>query len=301
VFDQIVRSSPDYAPAHLGLANALALRFESTRADGPDRSALATAVHHADEACRLDPSSGEAWAALGLVSHQARDPKRAVAAARRATALEPDNWRHYLRLAYVSWGEERLRAAHRARQLLPGLALAHWLAATVHIARQALSEAEQELIAGAKAQDRQDQGGRFTAVGLHMTLGLIRLAAADAASAIDQFNRELASAGSAHIYAREACANASCAIGALRLRAGARADAVAAFPRALEWVPGHVVAMAARIAIAGDNGALTKMMLDARMGELNESGATIEAALAMAILRRSVAVMPRLHASSTTR
>ena len=76
------------------------------------RSALTTAVHHADEACRLDPSSGEAWAALGLVSHQARDPERAVAAARRATALEPDNWRHHLRLAYVSWSEERLRTAH---------------------------------------------------------------------------------------------------------------------------------------------------------------------------------------------
>jgi DNA-binding winged helix-turn-helix (wHTH) protein len=271
VFEEIIRSAPDYAPAHLGIANALALRFESTRADRPDRSALATAVHHAAEACRLDPSSGEAWAALGFISHQARDAERAVAAARRATALEGDNW-----------GEERLRAAHRALQLLPGLALAHWLAATVHIARQAFSEAEQELIAGAKAQDRQDQGGRFTAVGLHMTLGLIRLAAADAASAIDQFNRELASAGSAHIYAREACANASCAIGALQLRGGARADAVAAFDRALELVPGHVVAMAARIAIAGDNGALTKMMFDARTGELNESGATIDAALATA-------------------
>jgi DNA-binding winged helix-turn-helix (wHTH) protein len=282
VFEEIIRSSPDYAPAHLGLANALALRFESTRADRPDRSALVTAVHHAAEACRLDPSSGEAWAALGFISHQARDAERAVAAARRATALEGDNWRHHLRLAYVSWGEERLRAAHRALKLLPGVALAHWLAATVHIARQAFAEAEQELIAGAEAQDRQDQGGRFTAVGLHFTLGLVRLAAADAASAIDQFNRELASAGSAHIYAREACANASCAVGALQLRGGATADAVAAFDRALELVPGHVVAMAARIAIAGDADALTKTMLDTRMAELDESGATIEAALAKA-------------------
>jgi DNA-binding winged helix-turn-helix (wHTH) protein len=282
VFEAIIESSPDYAPAHLGLANALALRFESTRADRADRSALVMAVHHADEACRLDPSSGEAWAALGFVSHQARDPERAVAAARRATALEGDNWRHHLRLGYVSWGEERLRAAHRALKLLPGLALAHWLAATVHVARQAFGEAEQELIAGAEAQDRQDQGGRFAAVGLHMTLGLVRLAAADAASAIDQFNRELAWAGSAHIYAREVCANTSCAIGALRLRGGARADAVAAFDRALDLVPGHVVAMAARLAIAGDNGPLTKTMLEARTDELNDSGATVEAALATA-------------------
>jgi DNA-binding winged helix-turn-helix (wHTH) protein len=282
VFEEIIQFSPDYAPAHLGLANALALRFESTRTDRPDRSALATAVHHASEACRLDPSSGEAWAALGFISHQARDTERAVAAARRATALEGDNWRHHLRLAYVSWGEERLRAAHRALKLLPGLALAHWLAATVHIARQAFAEAEQELIAGAEAQDRQDQGGRFTAVGLHMTLGLVRLAASDAASALDRFNRELASARSAHIYAREACANTSCAVGALRLRDGSTAEAVAAFDRALEFVPGHVVAMAARIAIAGDDGALTKMVLEARTTELRESGGSIEAALATA-------------------
>jgi hypothetical protein len=115
-----------------------------------------------------------------------------------------------------------------------------------------------------------------------MTLGLVRLAAADTASAIDRFDCELASAGSAHIYAREACANASCAVGALRLRGGAITDAVAAFDRALELVPGHVVAMAARIAIAGDDGALTKMLLDARTAELDESGATIEAALATA-------------------
>jgi hypothetical protein len=40
--------------------------------------------------------------------------------------------------------------------------------------------------------------------------------------------------------------------------------------------------MAARIAIAGDAGALTKTMLDARTAELDESGATIEAALAKA-------------------
>ena len=282
VFEEIVRSTPDYPPAHLGLANGLALRFESTRADRPDRSALARAVHHANEACRLDPSSGEGWAALGFVSHLARDAERAVAAARRSTALEPDNWRHHLRLAYVSWGEERLRAARRALTLLPGLALAHWLAATVHIARQAVADAEFELIAGTEAQDRQGQGGRFTAVGLHLALGLVRLAAGDARSASDEFNRELGSAGSPHIYAREACANTSCALGALQLRGGAMGDAVAAFDRALELVPGHVVAMAARIAIAGDEGALTKMKLDARMGELSEAGATIEAALATA-------------------
>ena len=43
--------------------------------------------------------------------------------ARRRAApslLEPDNWRHHFRLAFVSWGEERLRAAHRTLALAPG-------------------------------------------------------------------------------------------------------------------------------------------------------------------------------------
>ena len=41
--------------------------------------------------------------------------------------LEPDNWRHHFRLSFVSWGEERLRAAHRTLALLPDFPLAHWL------------------------------------------------------------------------------------------------------------------------------------------------------------------------------
>ena len=48
----------------------------------------------------------------------------ALAAMRRAVSLEPDNWRHYFRLSYVSWGEERLRAARRTLALLPGFPLA---------------------------------------------------------------------------------------------------------------------------------------------------------------------------------
>ena len=78
----------------------------------------------------------------------------AVAALSRAVSLEPDNWRHHLRLAAVSWGEARLRAARRTLALLPGCPLAHWLAATVHVARQALDEAERELVAGMRGLAR---------------------------------------------------------------------------------------------------------------------------------------------------
>ena len=73
-------------------------------------------------------------------------------------SLEPDNWRHHFRLSLVSWGEARLRAARRTLALLPGLPLAHWLAATVHVARQNLDEAERELRAGIESMQATPRG-----------------------------------------------------------------------------------------------------------------------------------------------
>ena len=132
--------------------------------------------------------------------------------------LEPDNWRHHFRLSYVSWGEERLRAAHRTIALLPGFPLAHWLAATVHVARQALSEAERELVAGLAGHAEGAAGSRFNAVALHWMLGLIHLARGDEARALDEFERELSFEAAGHLYARECAANTWYAVGALELR-----------------------------------------------------------------------------------
>ena len=196
VFEGILEVMPDYGPAHVGLANALALRFESTRSgETPDREALAGALHHAREACRLDSSSGEAWATLGVVLSQARLTTEGIAAARRSISIESENWRHHLRLAYVGWGEERLRAARRVLKLFPGFAYGHWLAATVHVARGAFEDAEQELDAGTAAQDGQQTGSRFGTSGLHFLLGLVRLARGDDRAALIEFERELSSEG----------------------------------------------------------------------------------------------------------
>ena len=121
VFEDALRSAPEYASAHVGLANACVMQFEMTRADpAPDVAALALAAHHAREACRLDPQSGEAWATLGFVLDRTGDRLDARAAATRAVTLEPDNWRHHFRLSYVSWGEERLRAAHQTLDAAAG-------------------------------------------------------------------------------------------------------------------------------------------------------------------------------------
>ena len=153
--------------------------------------------------------------------------------------MEPDNWRHQFRLAYSSWGEERLRASRRTLAMLPGFPLAHFLAATVHVARNLLDEAERELRAGIVGQDAQGPHARFTAVALHWLLGLVLLAKGDEEGAVVEFERELAAESSGHLYSRECCANTCYALGSLRLRQGRGMEAQQAFTQALERVPNH--------------------------------------------------------------
>jgi DNA-binding winged helix-turn-helix (wHTH) protein/Flp pilus assembly protein TadD len=256
VFERVLAVAPAQASAHVGLANACALQFEMTRADRlPDTAVLAQAAMHAREACQLDPEYGEAWATLGFVLERTGRRGDALAALRRAVTLEPDNWRHQVRLSYASWGEERLRAASRALTLLAGFPMAHWLAATVHVARQAIADAERELSAGVRAQQwPTDAHGRFSAVALHWLLGLIHLHRGDDEKALVEFERELADESAGQLYARECCANTWYAMGALRLRHGRLADADAAFRQALERIPHHPLAHAARAEIARREG-----------------------------------------------
>ncbi|HVG54545.1 MAG TPA: winged helix-turn-helix domain-containing protein [Vicinamibacterales bacterium] len=239
-FEQVLEAFPDHATAHIGLANAYAMRYEMTRADAQrDVTSLEKAAEHAREACRLDPNLAEAWATLGFVHHCASDPVAALAALRRAITTEPDNWRHHFRLAYAGWGEERLRAARKTLSMLPGFPLAHWLAATVHVARNVLDEAERELRTGLVGQDSQAPHARFNAVALHWLLGLVLLAKGDENGALAEFDRELAAEGSGQLYARECCANTWYAIGALRMRQKRAVEAQQAFAQVLERVPNH--------------------------------------------------------------
>lgn len=244
VFEGVLERASDHAAAHIGLANACVMQFEMTRADErPDVSALEAATRHSREACRLSPDYGEAWATLGFVLDRTGRRVDALAATRRAVTLEPDNWRHHFRLAYVGWGEERLRAAHRTLALLPGFALAHWLIATVHVARYALDEAERELVMGIASQSGAPAAqSRFSAVALHWLRGLIHLARDDRQSALEDFERELASEDDGHLYGRECCANTWYAIGALRLRQGDREAAASAFREAIRRISKHPLA-----------------------------------------------------------
>lgn len=244
VFERVLDAAPQQASAHVGLANACAMQFEMTRAEAqPDIASLQCAAQHALEACRLDPQDGEAWATLGFVLDRTGRHDDALAAARRSVTLEPDNWRHHLRLSYGSWGEERLRAARRTLTLLPGFPLAHWLAATVHIARQALPDAERELRAGIATQDGQQHATqRFSGIALHWLLGLLLLARDDEEGALAEFNRELSYEQSGHLYARECCANTWYAVGALHLGRGRPSEAHHAFNEAIRRLPAHPMA-----------------------------------------------------------
>ena len=246
VFAHVVTLTPDAAPAHVGLANACVLQFEMTRADDtPDLEALKLAAHHAYEACRLDTEHAESWSILSFVLDRAGTPTDAIAAARRAIALEPDNWRHQFRLASIAWGEERLRAARRTLALLPGFALGHWLAASVLVARRMFDQALRDLDAGITGSGHDTQA-RFSGVALHWLRGLIHLANGDASRAMADFEQELANEARGHLYARECCANTWYAIGALHLRGGRHAEARDAFDRALQRLPKHPLARLGR-------------------------------------------------------
>jgi tetratricopeptide (TPR) repeat protein len=236
---------------------------------------------HARDACRLQPEWAEAWATFGLVLHRAGQADHGIAAARRAVDLEPDNWRHHLRLAFVGWGEARLRAAQRTLQLMPGLALAHFLAASVHVARQAFDAADRELRAGTAAQDDQADGAMFSGVGLHWLSGLLHLAQGDPFAAAHHFERELASEGSGHLYTRECCAAAWYAKGAAAFHRGDRDAARLAFEEVLQRVPRHPLALAARVIDPPQDS------FEERLQIAQERGASVDVAIARAVRQHS--------------
>jgi tetratricopeptide (TPR) repeat protein len=252
-FEGLVRQHPGEAKHHIGMANACAMQFESTRTDpAPDAEALRLAERHARHACGLDPELAEAWATLGFVLERTGRRADALAALERAVTLEPDNWRHQVRLALGSWGETRLRAARAALKRCPQLPLAHWLAATVFVARHALDQAERDVDLGlAVAAVESPEAAPYPTVALHWLKGLLRNAAGDVDEAMASFDQELAMEARGHLYAREIAANAWYAKGACYLAAGERDAAGTAFAEAVARVPGHPMALAGLAIVNG--------------------------------------------------
>lgn len=253
-FEQLLLHHAREARVHVGMATACALAFEATRADAaPDVEALRLAETHAHEACALKADYGEAFATLGFVLGRVGKSADAHAALDRAVTLEPYNWYHLLRLANGTWGDERLRAAHRVLELLPGSPMAHLLSATVFIARDALAPAEREVDAGLTAMAAgSDSLEPFITPALHWLKGLFHLTRDQYDDALAAFARELALEPLAHLYARECSANTWYAIGACHRRRGDRSAAQAAFREAIARVPRHPLAHAG-LALLGES------------------------------------------------
>lgn len=248
-FERAVATDPRYALAYTGLATAEFASYESTRADNePARAQLDRAIAHARRAIEIDDGLAEAHGTLALILVSAWDTAGAIAAARRAVAIEPANWRHLFRLGHATWGEERLRAGAATLQLYPDFAFAFFQSAMVHVARGHLAEAERVLRHGAAVQDRQiGRGERYPALGLHWLLGLVRLAQDDLDEASTEFDREEELAQPHRLYGREYAMHAHLGRGQMHLRGGRAEEAGESFRRALARYPNH---LPARIGLA---------------------------------------------------
>jgi DNA-binding winged helix-turn-helix (wHTH) protein len=273
-FERAVALAPQDALARAGLANARFMQFEMTRGENqPAYALLQQALADARAACGLDPSLGEAWATLSFVLVSTGESAEAAAAARRAIALQPGNWRHEFRLAHATWGEERLRAVDRTLGLFADFAFAHFVGAMVHIARRSFQAADALLRRGVAIQDRQaGRPATFPATGLHWLAGLVCLAQAQTPKpvpgqasehaqsqaqgraqehaqplanqqaqekALAHFEQECRGEHGGVLYAIEFAVNAWDAIGWVRLERGDHEGALAAFREALARMPSH--------------------------------------------------------------
>lgn len=256
-FERAIALDPRYALAHVGLGNARFWQYEMSRfRNQPDAALLARAIDHVRAAIELERDLAEAHATLAFLLVSAGRANDALAAGRRAVALEPGYWANQFRLAHAAWGSERLRALSRAMDLYPDFPFAHFEVAMVHIARGALDTAASVLREATIVQDRQaNLRQRYPARGLHWLLGLVRLAQGDTVEARSEFDREIAG-GASQLYALEFTTNAFTGAGLIHLRAGEGPEAVAMFRRALELFPDHartLVGLGAALRASGDD------------------------------------------------
>jgi DNA-binding winged helix-turn-helix (wHTH) protein/Tfp pilus assembly protein PilF len=287
-FERAIELDPQYANAHVGLANARFWQYEMSRArNDPDAALLARAIDHVRRAIELERELAEAHATLAFLLMSAGRATEALASARRAVQLEPGYWGNQFRLGHAAWGEERLTALARAVELYPDFPFVHFESAMVHIARSALDRAESVLREGTIVQDRQaDRRQRYPAKGLHWLLGLVRLARGDAAEAQREFQKELSSGG-AQLYAPEFAMNAHDGAGYAYLSTSQPEQAALEFRRALELFPEHarsLVGLGAALGASGDGGAEAAYARAlAAMESLKRGGRGSEASMAAAL------------------
>lgn len=287
-FDRALTLDPRYALAYAGLAQARFWLYEASRMrNRPDYDELRLAIGHARRAIELDADSGDAHASLALILMAAGETTEAIASGRRAVALEPNDWRHHLRLGVAAWGPERLSSLAEVERRYPEFGHCYFSMAMIHVARGALSEAATVLERGIARSGRDSaRPSRFPAVGLHWLLGLTRWAAdGDRTNMRRQLELECALPGTP-IYSAEYTMNAYDGLGFLALDEGRFEDADQMFARALGTYPDHARSLIGRAMTcrAREPDRATELMAhaDRAIRELLLSHRTTEAAMARA-------------------
>ena len=286
-FERALALDPQYALAHVGLAHARFWQFQASRArNAPETEHLRAAVTHARRAIEIDADLAEAHSTLGFVlASTDQHTGQAVAAARRALALEPGNWRHLFRLGMAAWGEERLGCLQAVVAQYPALPYAYLGLAMVRIARRDLQAADRLLQTGVSPHGRSGPGDtRFPASGLHGLRGFIRLADGEPAKARAAFDRELESKSS-HLFAEESARDAFDGQGHVCLSEGDAAGAAAMFEAALSRYPDHArslvgLASACRSLGAADRAGQAMAQALRAIDDLRARGRASDAALA---------------------
>jgi DNA-binding winged helix-turn-helix (wHTH) protein/tetratricopeptide (TPR) repeat protein len=288
-FERALGLDPRYALAHVGMAHAYFWTFQASRSRNQlDVPSLTRAVACARRAIEIDESLAEAHSALAFFLVSAERPVEAIAAGRRALALEPGNWRHQFRLGVATWGAERLSCFDAVLAQFPQMAYAHFGIAMVHVARGDLQAAEHALRQGLVFEDDPTAGvERFPGRGLHWLLGLTRLALGDLSAARVEFDRELSSKRRG-LYADEFAMDAYDGHGFSLLEAGDPAAAAAMFDHALARFPDHARSLLGRAEALRRSG--FKEKADASVAhalraidELKQYGRQTEGAMASAI------------------
>ena len=288
-FGRAVDLDQSYALAWAGLANAEHAIYELTRAaNRPDRARLESALLHAHRAIALNERLPGVHATLGFLLVSAGRRSEALAAARRAVALDPHNWMHLFILGHASWGEERLRAQERALAHYAEFAFAHFGMAMVHVARNELAVAERVLREGTAIQDRQlGRRQRLPSSGLHWLLGCTRLRQGDADEALREFDLEIDHARNEHVYAQEYTTASQLGRGFAFIARGQGAAARDSFGAVLQSQPDQARAHLGLALIAGAEGRAREMeaavvRAESAIAELDKGGRVAEAAMTRA-------------------
>lgn len=288
-FERALALDAQYALAHVGLAHARFWRFQGSRArNRPEIGELTAAIAHARQAVDLDPDLAEAHAALAFFLASAERSAEAVAAGRRAVALEPGNWRHEFRLGTAAWGHERIACLEAVIGEFPRLAYAHFGLAMVYVARGDRPRAAEILQRGTASEGTSatPAAERFPASGLHWLTGLLHLADGNTAAASIAFDLELHSKGSG-LFAAEFAMDAYDGHGFVRLKRDDARGAVEMFEMALRKYPGHarsLVGLALACRKLGESTRTDDALARAQraVDELGASGRSSEAMLAKA-------------------